>query len=104
MFQKEQQAIEAKIREFCAQNDIPLTVLKWSPIPFSGEWGMSTSFFQIAADEARAGKHGKPVPLRAPEIAEQVRDQLGGMDGISRVEAVKGYLNLDFSSAEYALR
>jgi len=104
MFQKEQQVIEAKIREFFAQNDIPFTVLKWSPIPFSGEWGISTSFFQIAADEARAGKRGKPVPLRAQEIAEQAKNQLGSIDGISRIEAVKGYLNLYFSTSEYARR
>ncbi len=104
MFQKEQQVIEAKIREFFAQNDIPFTVLKWSPIPFSGEWGISTSFFQIAADEARAGKRGKPVPLRAQEIAEQAKNQLGSIEGISRIEAVKGYLNLYFSTSEYARR
>ncbi len=104
MFQKEQQAIEAKIRAYCAQNDIPLAALKWSPIPFSGEWGISTSFFQTAADEARAGKGGKPVPQRAQEIAEQVKSQIGNVEGISHVEAVKGYLNLYFLTSEYARR
>jgi arginyl-tRNA synthetase len=104
MFQKEQQIIEAKIRQFSAQNDIPLAVLKWSSIPFSGEWGMATSFFQTAADEARAGKVKKPVPVRAQEIAEQVKDYIGNVGGIQRVEAVKGYLNLYFSTSEYARR
>ncbi|MBI5838670.1 MAG: arginine--tRNA ligase [Chloroflexi bacterium] len=104
MFQKEQQAIEAKIRAYCAQNDIPLSTLKWSPIPFSGEWGISTSFFQTAADEARAGRGGKPVPQRAQEIAEQVKSQIGNVEGISHVEAVKGYLNLYFLTSEYARR
>ena len=72
MFEKEQQAIEAKIRAFCAENDIPLAGLKWAPIPFSGEWGISTSFFQTAADEARAGKKVN-IPQRAQEIAEQAK-------------------------------
>jgi arginyl-tRNA synthetase len=105
MFDAEQKAIEAKIREFSQQRDIPLAGLKWQPIPFNGEWGISTSFFQTAADEARAGKgSGKPVPLRAQEIAEQARVQIGSVKGISRVEAVRGYLNLYFSTEEYASR
>ena len=55
MFEKEQQLIEAKIKEFCSANDIPLAELKWQPIPFSGEWGFATSFFQTSANESRAG-------------------------------------------------
>ena len=105
MFDKEQKSIEAKIKEFCAQSDIPLAELKWQPIPFSGEWGISTSFFQTAADEARAGKEtGKPVPQRAQEIAEQARVHVGSVAGISHTEAIKGYLNLYFSTEEYASR
>ncbi len=103
MFDREQQIIETKIREFCAQNRIPLAELKWSPIPFSGEWGISTSFFATAANEARGGKKIQ-VPQRAQEIAEQVKVQIGRVDGISRIEAVKGYLNLYFSTSEYARR
>jgi arginyl-tRNA synthetase len=105
MFDAEQKAIEAKVKEFCQQHDIQLAELKWQPIPFNGEWGISTSFFQTAADEARAGKGtGKPVPQRAHEIAEQVREQIGSVKGISRVEALRGYLNLYFSTEEYASR
>ena len=105
MFQNEQQLIEEKIKAYATANDIPLAELKWQPIPFSGEWGVSTSFFQTAANEARAGKGIKlPVPQRAQEIAEQVRAEIGNMPGISRVEAVKGYLNLYFTTAEYARR
>jgi arginyl-tRNA synthetase len=105
MFEKEQKSIKAKIKEFCKQSDIPLAELKWQPIPFNGEWGISTSFFQTAADEVRAGKGaGNPVPQRAQEIAEQVRDHVGSVPGISRIEAVKGYLNLYFSTEEYASR
>jgi arginyl-tRNA synthetase len=113
MFDAEQKTIETKIKEFSQQQDILLAELKWQPIPFNGEWGISTSFFQTAANEARAGKgNGKPVPHRAQEIAEQVRDAVlspskdgvGTFKGISRAEAVKGYLNLYFSTEEYASR
>ncbi len=103
MFQSEQQAIEEKIKTFCAVNGISLTALEWKPIPFSGEWGISTSFFSTAAVEARTGEK-VVVPQRAQEIAEQVKSSLGSAPGISHVEAVKGYLNLYFNTAEYARR
>ena len=101
MFAQEQQAIEAGIRAYCEQNGIPLGEVKWSRIPFSGEWGISTSFFATAAAEARAGRRGS-VPQRAQEIAEQVKEHLPPVSGVQRVEAVKGYLNLYFSTPEYA--
>jgi arginyl-tRNA synthetase len=105
MFEQEQQFIEEKIKAYCAANDIQLAELKWQPIPFSGEWGVSTSFFQTAANEARAGKGNKlPVPQRAQEIAEQIKSEIGSVPGISRLEAVKGYLNLYFIPSEYARR
>lgn len=105
MFQQEQQTIETRIEAFCAENDIPFSGLKWGAIPFNGEWGISTSFFQLAANEVRAGKgKGLPVPQRAVEMAEQARVYIGITAGISRIEAVKGYLNLYFSTAEYASR
>ena len=114
MFQKEQQLIEEKIKAYSDAQGIPLAELKWQPIPFSGEWGVSTSFFQTAANEARAGKENPakstpdnkklPVPQRAQEIAEQVKAEIGSVPGISRIEAVKGYLNLYFTTSEYARR
>ena len=105
MFQQEQQLIEDKIKAYCAANDIALAELKWQAIPFSGEWGISTSFFQTAANEARAGKgKGIPVPQRAQEMAEQVKAEIGNIPGISHVEAVKGYLNLYFVTSEFARR
>jgi arginyl-tRNA synthetase len=103
MFQIEQQLIEEEIKTYCAGNGIPLAELEWKPIPFNGEWGISTSFFATAANEARAGKK-VIVPQRAQEIAEQARGLLSGTAGLSRVEAVKGYLNLYFAAAEYARR
>jgi arginyl-tRNA synthetase len=105
MFEQEQQLIEEKIKAYCAANEIALAELKWQPIPFSGEWGVSTSFFQTAANEARSGKGTKlPVPQRAQEMAEQVKAQIGAVPGISHIEAVKGYLNLYFTTSEYARR
>ena len=114
MFEKEQQLIEEKIKEYCAANDIQLAELKWTPIPFSGEWGTSTSFFQTAANEARAGKGNPakstrdysnlPVPQRAQEIAEQVKGQIGSVEGVSHFEAVKGYLNVYYKTSDYARR
>src|SRR4030067_137942 len=106
MFEAEQQAIEKSILAYCAQNGLPEPgPLQWSPIPFSGEWGISTSFFQLAAQEARQGwGKGVPVPQRAGEIAAGVAAYLGAPPGFSRVEAVKAYLNCYFSAAEYARR
>jgi arginyl-tRNA synthetase len=105
MFDNEQQLIEEKLKEFSTGHDVALAELKWQPIPFAGEWGISTSFFQTAANEARSGKGNKiPVPQRAQEIAEQVKAQIGSVPGISHIEAVKGYLNLYFTTSEYARR
>ena len=103
MFEEEQQAIEAGIRAYCEQNAIPLAEVKWSRIPFAGEWGMSTSFFAAAATEARSGKK-IDVPQRAQDIADQVRQNLPVATGIRRAEAVRGYLNLYFSTPDYARR
>ncbi|GAB4457542.1 MAG: arginine--tRNA ligase [Anaerolineales bacterium] len=114
MFNDIQVQLEEKIKAVCAANGIELAPLKWMPIPFAGEWGISTSFFQTAANEARAGRGGgKPVPQRAQDLAEQVRgavlngpskDQMGSVEGVSRIEAVKGYLNVYFETGAYARR
>ncbi len=113
MFEKEQQFIEEKIKAYCAANDIQLAELRWKPIPFAGEWGFATSFFQTAANEAKRGNaENIPTPLKAQEIAEQAksvilneaRDQIGGAVGVSRIEAIKGYLNIYYKTSEYAQR
>jgi arginyl-tRNA synthetase len=102
MFQTEQRSIEAKIKTFCTANGIPLAALECKPIPFGGEWGISTSFFAAAAAEARLGKK-VIVAQRAQEIAEQVKGQINE-PGLSHVEALKGYLNLYFETQEYIRR
>jgi len=104
MFERQQQAIETQIRAYLATQDIPDPgEIQWNPIPFEGGWGISTPCFPIAALEARAGKKIN-VPQRAQEIATGLAEQLGTPPGFSRVEAVKGYLNLYFSSADFTQR
>ena len=104
MFDEEKQTLETQILDILTNNQIPTPhELKWSSIPFSGEWGISTSFFQTAADEARSGKNVK-VPLRAQEIAEIVKQALGTPKNFSRIEAVRGYLNLYFLTSEFSRR
>jgi len=102
MFEVTQQSITSKIQSYCTENDIPqLEAITWQPIPFSGEWGFSTSFFQVAALEARSGKK-VVVPKRAQEIAEGIAAHLGTPTSFSRVEASNGYLNLFFETGEFS--
>jgi arginyl-tRNA synthetase len=104
MFEAEQQAIAEQIRAYCASQGLPdAAELAWNPIPFAGEWGISTSFFQLAALEARQGKGGN-VQQRAQELAEGVATHLGTPAGFARVAAVKGYLNLYYLPAEFTQR
>ncbi len=103
MFETIRAQIEAQIRAFLQQAEIPFVTLKWSPLPFEGAWGLSTSFFQTAAAEARTGKKVN-VPQRAQEIAAMVSENLHDLPGVARVEAVRGYLNLYFNTGEIARR
>src|SRR5512145_3462421 len=108
MFDTEQQTIEALIATYCAENGLPEIPLNWTPIPFAWQWGIATSFFQLAAADARAIKErsgqGVNVPQHAQEIAEKVAAALGAPAGFARVESVKGYLNLYFDTAEFTRR
>jgi len=102
MFEIAQQSITKLIQTYCAENDIPQPEeINWQPIPFSGEWGISTSFFQIAALAARSGKK-VIVPQRAQEIAAGIAATIGKPEGFSHIEAVRGYLNLYFVSEEFS--
>ena len=103
MFEAEQAHIEEQIKAFCAQQGLPEPNLLWSWIPFSGQWGISTSFFQLASQEARQGKK-VVVPQRAQELALAVAQFLGQPDGFARIEAVRGYLNLYYSTSKFAQR
>jgi len=103
MFEKEQQQVDQQILAIFKANGLPEPKLAWGWIPFNGQWGIATSFFQVAAQEARAGKKVN-VNLRAGELAEMTAAALGTPAGFERVEAVKGYLNLYFSTDQYACR
>ncbi len=107
MFKTQQQTISELIRSYCTEHHLPQPgEIPWKPIPFSGEWGITTSFFQLAAQEARAIKEatGKSVNVaeRAQELAAAIAETLQEQPGFSHLEATKGYLNLYFSSAEYS--
>ena len=109
MFQTEQQTLAKKIRSFCTENGLPEPgTITWTPIPFSGTWGMSTSFFQLAAVDARQLKERSGqavnVPQHAQDIAQRIAVYLGTPSGFDRVEAIKGYLNVYFSPAEFVHR
>jgi arginyl-tRNA synthetase len=101
MFETEQAQIDEQIKAYCAQQGLPQPNLQWSWIPFSGHWGISTSFFQLASQEARQGKK-VIVPQRAQELAQGIADSLGSLPGFDKIEAVRGYLNLYYSTAEFA--
>ncbi len=108
MFDTEQQTIQARIRQYCAEHQLPDPgALIWQPLPFAGQWGMSVSFFQLAALEGRslpAGAPRQPVPQRAQELAAAIAAAIGTPPGFSKVEAVKGYLNLTYEPAAFSRR
>jgi arginyl-tRNA synthetase len=102
MFEAEQTKVEEKIRKYCGENNFPEPEFRWSWIPFSGQWGISLSFFQLAAKSFGAEKGN--VNDRALKITKDLAEILDGSEGYSKVEAVNGYLNLYFSSQEYMQR
>jgi arginyl-tRNA synthetase len=105
MFDLERESIEKEIRAFCQAESLPAPAeIDWNQIPFSGEWGLSTSLFQLAADEARQAGKKTNVAQRAAELAEKLAVYLGTPQGFTRVAAVKGYLNLYFAAPDFSAR
>ncbi len=106
MFNQEKTNILKQIQAFCTEAGLPNPgELQWNTIPFSEEWGISTSFFQLAANEARAlpqGAERVPVPQRAQQIAAQIASRLVIPPVFSHAEAVKGYLNLFYSTPQFS--
>lgn len=102
MFEAEQKAVEEKIRSYCLENQYPFTEIRWAWIPFSGQWGISTSFFQLAASSFK-GEKGN-VAERAKKIASDLVEYIGQAEGFAKIEAVNGYLNLTFARADYMQR
>lgn len=104
MFEQEKTIITEKITSYLKTEGIEDPVLEFRQIPFSGEWGLAVPLFPVAAGEARSGKRVN-VPERAQELAERIKANLGeAASGFSRVDAVKGYLNLYFPTGAYARR
>ncbi len=104
MFQKEKQDLERQIQNILQEAGIPVPEdLGWAPIPFSGEWGIATSFFKVAALEAKSGTV-KNVPQRAEEIASLVAEKIPPQDYFPRIENKGGYLNLYFDSGVFSAR
>ncbi|NMC52315.1 MAG: arginine--tRNA ligase [Chloroflexi bacterium] len=104
MFKAEQNSIEEKIIAYCQSHNLPRPDVQWKYIPFSGHWGISTSFFSLASQEGKEQGVKINVAQRAQEIAEQVAEYLGSPQGFEKLEAVRGYLNLYFSTGEYTQR
>ena len=102
MFETEQKTIEDGIRLYCRQHQLPDMEIKWSWIPFNGHWGISTSFFQLAAKSF--GEHKGNVGQKAKEIAQELAETLKDTPGFDKIEAVNAYLNLYFSTNEYSQR
>ncbi|MCJ7695788.1 MAG: arginine--tRNA ligase [Anaerolineaceae bacterium] len=101
MIESEKHALNIKIKEFCNFKRLPDVTLAWRNIPFSGEWGIAAPLFPLAAKEDRTSIR-IPVSKRAEELAQELADFIGIPEGIMRVQAVKGYLNLYFSTTDHA--
>lgn len=102
MFEAEQKKVELQIQEFCKASGLPVCEVKWTWIPFNGQWGIATSFFQLAANSF--GQTRGNVAQRANEIASAIADRLSDIGDFEKIEAVNGYLNLYFSTADYSRR
>lgn len=103
MFGKYKTQIEEQIIQVLRDEGISSVSLQWSIIPFSGKWGLATSFFQIAAQEARSGKKIN-VPQRAAELAAIAAEKLILSTDFEKAEAIKGYLNLYFEPKRFSTR
>ncbi len=104
MFEIEQREIAKQIVDICRNEGIEIENISWSWIPFSGNWGMATTFFQAAAEEARAKGLKINVGKRAQEIASLIAERLQLPAGFEKAESVRGYLNLYFSTPDYSQR
>ena len=94
MFENEQKLIEKQIQAYLKENGLPGAVIQWAWIPFSGNWGMATSFFQLASQDAKAKGVKMNVAAHAQEIAQGIADVIELPEGFERAEATRGYLNL----------
>jgi arginyl-tRNA synthetase len=78
------------------------TAVDWSPIPLVEQWGLGTSScIKAAAFLTRSGKSTLSVPKQAQVLAEQIASEIVLPPGFSRIEAVRGYLNVLFETKPY---
>lgn len=104
MFENEQRELAEQVQTISVQAGYPIDAIQWSWIPFSGSWGLAMSFFQVVANEAKARGEKVNIAQKAQELAERIAADIALPDGFERAEAVRGYLNVYFSSKEYARR
>ena len=102
MFEKYQTEIENQIIDILLKNDIPTLELEWKSIPFEGQWGLSTSFFQTASLESKRLGQKTNIQQRAQEIAELLKNSIQLSESYKRCESVNGYLNVYFRTPHFA--
>jgi arginyl-tRNA synthetase len=103
IYHEEIQSVSGQILSGFARRGIsePSDV-EWAPIPFALQWGLGTSgCLKAAAHLVRSGKSALPVPRQAQELAEQIASEIKLPAGFSRIEAVRGYLNVSFETKPY---
>ncbi|MDO9120529.1 MAG: hypothetical protein Q7U31_02000, partial [Anaerolineaceae bacterium] len=84
MFEKEQNFIEDQISQYLKDNNLPEMEIRWAWIPFNGQWGIATSFFQLAAKSFGSEKGN--VAQKANEIAQGVASKIEVPEGFSKIE------------------
>ncbi len=101
MFDDIKQQLSDLIDAFCLSRGLPTGKVEFRNIPFSGEWGIAAPLFPLAAADP---DKSLPVAKKAQALAEALQSQASGLPGFSRVEAVRGYLNLYFEPHSYVGR
>jgi arginyl-tRNA synthetase len=101
MFESEQESLTDNVKEICSQMGFTPFEPHWTWIPFNGQWGISTSFFSLAALQVKENKSIK-VNEAATQIAKQVKAALGNLTDFTRIDVVGGYLNFYFDTKGYS--
>ncbi len=101
MFEDVKEHLTQIIDSFCQTRGLPTGKVEFRNIPFSGEWGIAAPLFPLAAADP---DKSLPVPKKAQEFAEILKTQAEELPGFSRIEAIRGYLNLYFEPHQYAER
>jgi arginyl-tRNA synthetase len=103
MFETERSSIDAKIKTILEKEGIRVDSFIWSWIPFSGHWGIATSFFKLASSNP-VFKPELDVRLRAAAMADIVKKDLDLSNEFEKAESVNGYLNIYFDTRVFAKR